>query len=138
MLTIRRTARSCPTILLSNRRSKSRTSVLRSSGSSWTSSEMYGLTIVCTSWAISELPLVHLTSFYAIRLVCRSGINVPRTLGLGLLWFAGKGLRNAGRSWWHKNRESHVGGRPFPFQREAWSPLPIECLPRPFLKHRRD
>src|SRR5437763_7736615 len=45
MFTILRTARSCPTILPRSRRSKSRTSELRISGSRRTSSEKYGLTI---------------------------------------------------------------------------------------------
>src|SRR5215467_8739676 len=45
MFTILLTARSCPTILLSSRRSKSRTSELLISGSRRTSSEKYGLTI---------------------------------------------------------------------------------------------
>src|SRR5215475_8442861 len=45
MFTIRRTARSCPTILPRSRRSKSSTSELRISGSRSTSSETNGLTI---------------------------------------------------------------------------------------------
>src|SRR2546428_643447 len=45
MLTIRRTARSCPTILPNSGRSKSRTSALLFPGSRSTSSEIYGLTI---------------------------------------------------------------------------------------------
>src|SRR6186997_239446 len=59
MLTIRRTARSCPTTFPSSCRSKSSTSELRISGSNNPSVEMYGLTIAGTSFA----PSGHLSSF---------------------------------------------------------------------------
>src|SRR5438270_12661892 len=76
MLTIRRTARSCPTILPNRRRSKSRTSALLISGSRSTSSEIYGLTIAlylvpvspgrCQDSHRNQLPLV------SVQIVCQS------------------------------------------------------------------
>src|SRR5262249_32408822 len=67
MFTILRTARSWPTILPKRRRSKSRTSLLRISGSSSTSSETYGLTIALhlLSEALNSGLTLHRSTFSA-------------------------------------------------------------------------
>src|SRR2546425_118708 len=89
MFTILLTARSWPTIFPKSRRSKSRTSELRISGSSRTSSETKGLTIALylfsgPSWpSITALLAQSLT--YYVQIVCQSnaGVDITHVLYFG-------------------------------------------------------
>src|SRR2546422_9338717 len=83
MFTILLTARSWPTIFPRSRRSKSRTSELRISGSSRTSSETKGLTIALylfsgPSWpSITALIAQSLT--YYVQIACQSNVGFDIT-----------------------------------------------------------